>query len=326
MKTSLFSRNEIEESLGSREILEAIEKTFLDLALGKTTNPPKLTLDLGALSSYPPYGGFINAMPAYVGWLDMAGLKWAGAIPERAKLGHSSITGMLMLLDPCSGNFLAVMDGLAITELRFAAQDAVALKHLTDREEIDVGFLGGGEQVLLHLRFLKEFFSVRNVYVDAAYDIKKEACDSLISGKITFSTPVPELVSNSDAIFGIGKSKNPVIKKDDLRKGAVVFPLGSYNRWCHDDVLLEGSEILVDHKEQCLEKGELSFLVKEGKLDASSISGTIGELISKEIQPAPDKTKICIPLGIGALDIALGGICYLKMKAACGEFDFQNYV
>jgi len=82
----------------------------------------------------------------------------------------------------------------------------------------------------------------------------------------------------------------------------------------------------VDHIEQCLEKGELSFLVREGKLDASSISSTIGDLISNGVQLDPNTTKICIPLGMGALDIALGGICYLKMKALCEGFDFQNYV
>lgn len=326
METLLIGRKEVEESLATQDILNAIEKTFLDNALGKTTNPPKLTLDLGALSNYPSYGGFINAMPAYVGWLDIAGLKWAGAIPERMKRGHSSITGLMILLEPKSGNFLAVLDGLAITEMRFAAQDAVALKYLAVKNNIDVGFLGGGEQVLLHLKFLREYFTIHNVYIDEACDNDRKFFTEFITGEINCLVTASDIAYNSDAIFGLGKSSEPVITRDNLRKGAVVFPLGSYNRWCHEDLLLGGCEISVDHPEQCLEKGELSSLVKAGKLNMDSIAYTIGELISDPGLASPEKTKICIPIGIGALDVALGGICYMKLKNVAKGFDFGNYV
>ena len=325
METLLIGRQEIEETLSPKEILKTIEKTFIDIAIGKTINPPKLTLDLGALSNYPPYGGFINAMPAYVGWMDIAGLKWAGSIPERTKMGRSSITGLMILLESKSGNFLAVLDGFAITEMRFAAQDAVALKYLTSKKIIDVGFLGSGEQILLHLNFLKEFFTIRNVYIDKTCDIE-ESFLGFISGDIKYQVAITDLASNSDAIFCIGKSREPVITGSNIRNGAVVFPLGSYNRWCHDDLLIGESEICVDHIEQCLEKGELSSLVKEGKLNRDSISYTLGEVILNPKLASMGKTKICIPIGIGALDVALGGTCYMKLKNTASTFDFGNSV
>ncbi len=58
------------------------------LAEGVVINPTKVTLDLGENAPYPPYDGFFNAMPAYIGYQDVAGIKWVGGIlGERKKAG-----------------------------------------------------------------------------------------------------------------------------------------------------------------------------------------------------------------------------------------------
>ena len=68
----------------------------------------------------------MNSMPAYIGWLESAGIKFIGdgkIIPRR---DQPYISGMILLVDPRDGRFLSVMDGTLVTALRTGAQTAVA--------------------------------------------------------------------------------------------------------------------------------------------------------------------------------------------------------
>jgi len=61
-----------------KDINEIVHETFKGLGDGSIVNPSKLTLDLGETGGYPSYDGFMNAMPAYIGSQDIAGMKWVG--------------------------------------------------------------------------------------------------------------------------------------------------------------------------------------------------------------------------------------------------------
>ena len=77
-ETLLLSQEEIKLVITMRDVVEICDKTFKDYGNCMTINPTKVNLDLGEISDYPAYHGFMNAMPAYVGSLDSAGIKWAG--------------------------------------------------------------------------------------------------------------------------------------------------------------------------------------------------------------------------------------------------------
>lgn len=68
----------------------------------------------------------MNAVPAYVGWLDSAGSKWAGGFLGNARFGLPYISSMILLINLRNGQFRAVMDGALITNMRTGAQTAVA--------------------------------------------------------------------------------------------------------------------------------------------------------------------------------------------------------
>ena len=73
-KTMLLKQSDIDNLLTMKDIVEIVDKTFIGFGEGTTINPTKVNLDLGETASYPAYEGFMNAMPAYVGWLDIAGI------------------------------------------------------------------------------------------------------------------------------------------------------------------------------------------------------------------------------------------------------------
>ena len=132
MNTLLLNEQQIKGLLTMKEAVDICDRTFADLALGNTLNPAKVNLNLG--DSEPtklPYKASLNAMPAYIGWQDVAGMKWAGGFGKgRLEIGRPFLNALILLIQPNYGDFQAVMDGSWIMAMRTGAQSAVCLRHL----------------------------------------------------------------------------------------------------------------------------------------------------------------------------------------------------
>lgn len=329
MKTILLNQEQVKGLISTKEIVEICDKTFQGLGNGTVINPVKVNLDLGEGNEYPPYQGFMNAMPAYVGWSDTAGIKWAGGfLGKRKESGLPYITSLILLIDPQIGNFRAVMDGAHITNIRTGAQTAVALKYMLNKKSIKIGLYGAGMQGHTQTEAISELFDIEELRV---YDIYKEAAEKFaknmkdfVKGKIMV-VDKPEEAAIGDVVISVTQSKDKFIKDDWIEPGTIVFPMGSYQE-CDNELILNADRIIVDHMEQALHRGALRELNMEGKILESDVFGTIGDLASgnKESRITDDQRFICIPIGTGAMDIAIGSVVYDKaIKAGIGgEYDF----
>ncbi len=317
INTKLFSQEDIKQVITMEEVIEITDKTFQDMGLGKTINPTKLGLDLGESAPYPNYKGFMNAMPAYVGWLDSAGIKWAGGfLGKRKELGLPYITSLILLIDPQIGNFKAVMDGEYITSLRTGAQTAVALKYILNKKEINLGLYGAGMQGHTQTLAISKVFTINNIIV---YDINRKASEkfaedmkSLVNGEIIIANN-PEEVTNVNAVVCVTQSKDKFLKNNWIKPGTVVFPMGSYQE-CEDEFILTADRIIVDHIGQALHRGALKELSEKGKIIENSIYATISEIAvgKKEGYMKDNERILCIPIGTGMLDIAVATVAMQK--------------
>jgi len=329
MSTVLLSRSEVKSLMTIEEVVDIAEKTFKGFGEGTTINPTKVGLDLGETADYPPYKGFMNAMPAYVGWLDTAGIKWAGGfLGERKKLGLPYITSLILLIDPRVGNFRAVMDGEWITSMRTGAQTAVSLKYLHKGPSIRLGLYGAGGQGHTQTEAIASVFDIEEVRV---FDINREAAlkyaedmKAVVKGKVTV-VDTPRDAAWGDAIVCVTQSKEKFLKDEWIARGTKVFPMGSYQE-VDDDFILSADRVIVDHVGQCLHRGALKELVEAGKFKESDIDGTIGEVVAgkKPGRLSDDDRVLCIPIGTGAMDIAVATVILerAKEKGMGGSFDF----
>lgn len=319
METILLSQEQIQSLISMKEVVDICDKTFQGYGEGTTINPTKVNLDLGETAKYPPYQGFMNAMPAYVGWLDVAGIKWAGGnVGERRILGLPYITSMIMLIEPKVGNFTAVMDGAYITNFRTGAQTAVALKYMLEKKSIKIGLYGAGMQGHTQTLAISQYFDIEELTV---YDVYKEAAlrfaedmKDVVKGKIIVADK-PEDAAVGDAIICVTQSKEKFLKNEWIKPGTIVFPMGSYQE-CDDEFILSADKIVVDHIGQCLHRGALAELNHQGKITEEHIFATIGELAygSKDHKIQPNERILCIPIGTGAMDIAVAAVVYNKAK------------
>lgn len=319
--TLLLNQEEIKELVTMKDVVELVDKTFQDMGNEKTVNPTKVLLDLGETASYPPYEGFMNAMPAYVGWQDIAGLKWAGGLlGERKALGLPYITSLILLMNPQIGNFVGVMDGAYITNFRTGAQTANALKYIKrDQKRIKVGLYGAGMQGRTQTMALSEVFEIEELIV---YDIYREAAEKFkesmseyVTGDIRIASEPEEATHDVDAIICVTQSKESFLKDEWVKPGTVVFPMGSYQE-VENKFILNADHIIVDHVEQCLHRGVLKDLNEQGKITEENIYATIGELATqkKSVEDFQNKRMICIPIGTGAMDISVAKFALDKAK------------
>lgn len=330
MKTLLISQSQIKEMITTKEVIELCDKTFQGMGDGTVLNPTKVNLDLGEMDTYPHYKGFMNAMPAYIGWQDVAGIKWAGGfLGKRKEMGLPYITSLILLIDPQIGNFRAVLDGAHITNMRTGAQTAVALKYLLKKKEITVGLYGAGMQGRTQIKAISELFNISKLFV---YDIAQSAIENYISemkdvvhGEI-IGVDSPEKAGAADVVVSVTQSQDKFIKKEWLKEGTIYFPMGSYQE-CEDEVLLSANKIIVDHIGQCLHRGALRDLNEAGEITEETLYSTIGELAAgkKEANIDNDDLVVCIPIGTGAMDISVANEIYKKAKqneANFKQFDF----
>ncbi len=319
-ETLLLNQNDIKALITMKDVIDICDKTFKGLGTGTTINPTKVTLDLGETAAYPPYEGFMNSMPAYVGHLDAAGMKFVGGfLGERKRLGLPYLTGLIVMVDPRTGNFTGILEGAHITNLRTGAQTAVALMYLNKPKSISVGIYGAGMQGHTQVEAISEIFSIKELRV---YDINRETAlrfkenlKNRVDGEIII-VESPEEAAQADVVITVTQAKDQFLKNEWIKPGTVVFPMGSYQE-CEDALIVNSDKIIVDHVEQALHRGVLKKLSAEGKITASNIFATIGELACghKTITSEAERI-ICIPIGTGALDVAIAKTLVTAAKKA----------
>ena len=328
----LLTYDQVTHLVDMQDAVDSVEKTFAGFGKGTVLNPTKVTLDLGESGGWPPYEGFFNAMPAYIGYQDNAGIKWVGGLlGHRKAAGLPFICGMILLADPKLGVFRAVMDGKYITNLRTGAQTAVSLKYLfKGRKSIRIGLYGAGMQGHTQTEAISKVFDIEELRV---YDIYRPAAEKfaedmkdVVKGKIIVCDTV-EAAADADALITVTQAHEPFLTAEMLKPGTVVFPMGSYKE-VTDELILSCDDIVVDHMGQALHRGALKKLADEGKITPENVTATIGELVNgdKAIVGIAQKKVLCLPIGMGCLDVALAYVAYERAKERhMGiEFDFSG--
>jgi ornithine cyclodeaminase/alanine dehydrogenase-like protein (mu-crystallin family) len=220
-KVLYLSRADVEAvNLSMKEIIDLLEKAFLEKGNGRVEMPPK-----PGIHTMPD--AFIHAMPAYIPSMRSAGIKWVSGYPENFKRGLPYISGLMIMNDVETGIPYAVMDCAWITAMRTGAASALSAKYLARPESETVGILACGVQGRTNLEALACLFPIKRAY---AYDVLPEVQEKFITDmKSRFSFEVigvkepKRAVVESDLVVTSGpilKHPAPTIQKDWLRPGA----------------------------------------------------------------------------------------------------------
>ena len=280
--TIILNSNEIKKCVQLNvQLIPIIEDAFKSLALGKTTMPPILRLDI------EKYHGESDVKAAYIENLDSYAIKVASGFFDNPSLGLPSSNGLMILLDSKTGVIKSVLlDKGYLTDVRTAIAGAIAAKYLSNPDSSTVGIIGAGIQAKMQLESLLLVRKIKSVYVWSRNIDKTKIFVDNIKMKLDLDINVcetpQEAVNLSEIIITTTPSKSPIIKADWLKKGLHITAMGSDAEQKNEldpNIIKDCDVYIPDNQLQTSILGELNHAIKAGLINPESKYNDLGKVI-----------------------------------------------
>ena len=293
---------EVEQLLSAEDAVEAVEGCFARMARGDVENRPRFRLSLD--------GGVLNVMAAVDLALGVAGLKSYVALREGARF-------VVALFAHDRPELLALVEADRLGQRRTGAASAVAARCLARPNARTLGVIGTGWQAESQVECIRA--AVPSIDSVVAYSRNEERLAAFCE---TFGAEAAEYnreAAQQDVVVTITSSKDPVLRGEWLRPGAVVCAAGANRREAREldnEVLARASFVCCDSREQArIEAGDLVEPVERGVLDWLEVH-ELAEVVSGEVagRQSDDDVVIFKSVGIAAEDLAVAKLVYDRAR------------
>ena len=280
--TIILNSSEIKKCVHLNEqLIPVIEDAFKSLALGKTTMPPILRLDIAK------YHGESDVKAAYIEGLDSYAIKVASGFFNNPKLGLPSSNGLMILLDSQTGVLKSVLlDKGYLTDVRTAIAGAIAAKHLSNKEASNAGIIGAGIQAKMQLEALLLVRKIKSANLwsrdSEKTKIFAENLKKTINININLCETPHEVVNLSEIVITTTPSKSPIIKSEWLKKGLHITAMGSDAEQKNelDPQIIKDCDLYIpDNQSQTSILGELHHAIKNGIISSAIEFNDLGKII-----------------------------------------------
>ncbi|MGC8583283.1 MAG: ornithine cyclodeaminase family protein [Thermoproteus sp.] len=162
------------------------------------------------------FGGvWFAPMAAYVEGMGI-GAKLVGIYPG----GRPPVRALAVLIDPHSGEPLALADATRLTGWRTAAASALAARLLGASVDV-VGVVGAGVQAEYHIRVFREVFKPSRIVVYS----RSRAAE--LASRLGVEAAGIDEVLRADVVIAATDSREPVVRGASLRPGSLVVSVGA---------------------------------------------------------------------------------------------------
>jgi len=317
----VLSREDIASVLEMDDVIDAVERAFVDFAKGRAKMPPRSIMD------FPENDGWVGIMSAAIETAGSIGTKVVTVFKNNARKSMPTTMATILLNDASTGEPLAIMEAGLITAMRTGAASAIATKYLARKDSHVVGLFGAGIQAKYQLFGVSRVRKVGNVkqYTPTKARQKKfaEEMEKEIGAKIQIVGNPKEAVQNSDIVITATTSPTPVFNGKWVSDGTHINAIGAHTKDTRelDTTLIEKAKIVVDLREAALkEAGEIVIPKAEGK--KLNIYAELSELVSGKKKGRTSDSEVTVYKGCGIAleDLAVAKLAYdLATKKALGK-------
>ena len=314
-KAFIIGEETVKKYLTPEDVIDCVEKTWRWYGEGKVIMPNKITTDMSELG----VPGWFNSMPAYIGPMDVAGIKLVGGYDGNRALGLPYIKANVMITDSRTGILRALISGDYINDMRTGAQPAIMTKLLASKTDV-VTFIGTGLMAYTSLLCMSKVLDMKEIRL---CDISDEAKDRFIARfpdapfKFVKCASNEEGCRGADVIITVTNANANLVEEPWVKKGALVMTMGSF-RETSFDVVRKADKIAVDQVGQSLHRGNVKELAEMGEITADSFDIIIPDVLAGKAKARtnPDDRIYAQIIGTGMLDVAVGGLLLEKLAAA----------
>jgi alanine dehydrogenase len=291
-----LTESDVDALLGPEDAVDAIEACFRRMAAGAVENKPRyrLRLDQGAL----------RVMAAADLELGYAGVK------TYAAFGYDDVRFVVVLFRASApADLVAVIEANRLGQLRTGAASGVAARYLARPDARTLGVIGCGWQAESQVDCIRA--AVPTIERVVAYCRTEERLRSFCQRVGAEAAETHREAGEQDVVVTVTTSRDPVLRGEWLRPGALVCAVGANDRGARelDNVVLErASFVCCDWKEQArIESGDLIEPVESGVLDWLEVH-ELHEVVAGELsgRHSPDDIAVFKSNGIAAWDVAIG--------------------
>ena len=309
----ILTRSQVQSLMEMKELIPLVEHSLIEFSRGNCIQPEKKGIDLGTDT------GLLEVL---IGYLTEDGLMAVKTLNSRKKnpaSGRPLIYAGISLIDPDTGETLALIEGGSVTASRTAAASAVAARHLSRMESRHLALIGTGRQGRTHLEALLQ---VRPIDTVTIYDIFPESARKFRSESlekydiaINIASSVEEAVREADIIQLCTTTVEPIVFGEWIRPGTHINSIASYAPTVRevDTALVLKAKVVTDTREEALTgAGEIVIPLREGAITKDHLYGEIGEIAggSKAGRQGEEEITLYKSMGIAAEDAAAADYLY----------------
>ena len=296
----VLSRADVRQLLDLDQLLDALERVFVELSAGRASVPPRIAAETER--------GLLAAMPGYAdGILET---KLVSVFAGNHEVGLPSHQATIALFDDKTGKPLALMDGTEITAVRTGAASAVATRVLARPDARVLAVLGAGVQARSHtdaVTRVREFAEVR-VASRSAEHARALADD--IGG--TAWASFEEAVVGADVVCACTDAGQPIFAAESLEPGMHVTSVGASRDGPELDPAVMGRGLLAVESRVAFQPYPAGAHELQG-LDPND-AVELGEILAgtREGRTSPEQITIYKSMGHAVEDGAAAGLVYRR--------------
>jgi ornithine cyclodeaminase/alanine dehydrogenase-like protein (mu-crystallin family) len=274
MTVPFLSAADVEARLdvsGAADVLESALAGGLD----PEADPPRQALEVGR--------GELLVMPSAAGGHAAVKLVSVGGDPR--------IQGLCVVFDGETLAPAAVVDGMALTNLRTPAVSALAVRRLAPPDARRLLVFGRGPQAHAHVEAMRAVRRIERVDM-----VGRDGGD------------VDELVAAADLICCCTTAREPLFDGSLVADRAAVVAIGSHEPGVRevDDVLVRRATVVVESRASSLrEAGDVIAAIASGALDQDELV-TLAELVRDQPALHPGRPRLFKSTGMAWEDAVVG--------------------
>jgi alanine dehydrogenase len=280
----VLTRSQIRELVPMPEAIALMKLAFAELSAGRTVSPLRTVISLADRE------GDALFMPAYVPAMDALGLKTVSVFRRNPERGLPVIHAIVGLVDPETGQPLAIMDGTYLTALRTGAVSGAAADLLARADSRVLAAIGAGAQGVTQIAAV---CAVRPIERVIAVDVSEAALERLrqtlrndwpeIAARLETTTDSSAAVREADIVCTATTSRTPVFQDEDVRPGTHISAVGAYTPEMQElpAATVARATVVVDAVDAALsEAGDLIIPLRDGLVSREHFARELGTVAS----------------------------------------------
>jgi alanine dehydrogenase len=303
MSTLYLKEDEIEHLVTVGEVIDALESTFRDYAVGRAFTNSRNRLRMP--------GGMLHLMagciPGYFGYKAYAS-------------GSSKMKFFFYLFEAKTSRMLAVMEADALGQIRTGAATGLATRILSNPDAHEATLFGAGWQAETQLVAMDAVRNLARVWIINRNEARREAFMKRMQPRVKtelLAGSAEKAVQSSQIVTTVTNSREPVLQSEWLSPGAHVNAAGGnvlLRREVDDETVLRADRVVVDSIDQAkIEAGEFVGVIESGRRhweDFVELRDVVAGF--KPGRAASSDITFFKSLGLAIEDVSIGKMVYQR--------------